>query len=294
MPSANFKSYVSLHLIVFIWGFTGVLGDLISVREDSLVWYRMLLAAGFIRLWLLATKTPLYVPRREFKNLIVTGMLIGVHWVLFFTAINVSNVSITLAMFSLGAFFAAVLEPLFYGRKMLWYEIFFGLVIMGALVIIMQVEFRYLWGMILALLAVLVGVLFTLINGKLTQKYDARVITYYEFLAGFALVSVIVAARGKFNAAFFDISTKDWGLLLLLSSVCTAWAFTASVSVMRKLSPYTVMLTTNLEPVYGIVLAWLLLGEDEQMSPGFYIGAALIVAVVALNGVIKARTSEQG
>lgn len=294
MPSANFKSYLSLHFIVFIWGFTGVLGDLISIREDSLVWYRMLLAAGFIRLWLLATKTPLKVPRREFKNLIVTGMLIGVHWVLFFTAINVSNVSITLAMFSLGAFFAAVLEPLFYGRKMLWYEIFFGLVIMGALVIIMQVEFRYLWGMILALLAVLVGVLFTLINGKLTQKYDARVITYYEFLAGFALVSVIVAVRGKFNAAFFDISARDWGLLLLLSSVCTAWAFTASVSVMRKLSPYTVMLTTNLEPVYGIVLAWLLLGEDEQMSAGFYIGAALIVAVVALNGIIKAKTSQKG
>lgn len=293
MPSANFKSYLSLHFIVFIWGFTGVLGDLISIREDSLVWYRMLLAAVFIRLWLLATKTPLTVPRREFKNLIVTGMLIGVHWVLFFTAINVSNVSITLAMFSLGAFFAAVLEPLFYGRKMLWYEIFFGLVIMGALVIIMQVEFRYLWGMILALLAVLVGVLFTLINGKLTQKYDARVITYYEFLAGFALVSVIVAARGKFNAAFFDISARDWWLLLLLSSVCTAWAFTASVSVMRKLSPYTVMLTTNLEPVYGIVLAWLLLGEDEQMSAGFYIGAALIVAVVALNGIIKAKTSQQ-
>lgn len=281
-------------MIVFIWGFTGVLGDLISVREDSLVWYRMLLAAGFIRLWLYATKTPLHIPKGEFRNLVVTGMLIGVHWVLFFTAINVSNVSITLAMFSLGAFFAAVLEPLFYGRKMLWYEIFFGLVIMGALVIIMQVEFRYVWGMILALLAVLVGVLFTLINGKLTQKYDARVITYYEFLAGFALVSVIVAARGKFNAAFFDISMRDWGLLLLLSSVCTAWAFTASVSVMRKLSPYTVMLTTNLEPVYGIVLAWLLLGEDEQMSPGFYIGAALIVAVVALNGVIKARTSQQG
>src|SRR5690606_37623385 len=98
----------------------------------------------------------------------------------------------------------------------------------------------------------------------------------------------------KFNAAFFDIAARDWGLLLLLSSVCTAWAFTASVSVMRKLSPYTVMLTTNLEPVYGIVLAWLLLGEDEQMSAGFYIGAALIVAVVALNGVIKARTSQQG
>lgn len=278
---------------MFIWGFTGVLGDLISIREDSLVWYRMLLAAVFIRLWLLATKTSLSVPKTEIKNLVITGMLIAIHWVLFFTAINVSNVSITLAMFSLGAFFAAVLEPLFYGRKMLWYEIFFGLVIMGALVVIMQVEFRYVWGMILALLAVLVGVIFTLINGKLTQKYDARVITYYEFLAGFALVTVIVAARGKFNAAFFDISTRDWWLLLLLSSVCTAYAFTASVSVMRRLSPYTVMLTTNLEPVYGIVLAWLLLGEDEQMSVGFYIGAALIVAVVALNGVVKARTEQK-
>ncbi|HEY0091627.1 MAG TPA: DMT family transporter [Flavobacterium sp.] len=287
MPAANIKSYLQLHLIIFIWGFTAVLGELISIREASLVWYRMLLAGLFLLLFSKFTKKKLSLPYKEASKLIFVGILIAIHWILFFTAINISNVSITLAMFSMGAFFASILEPIFYKRKMLWYEVLFGLIIMAGLFMIMQVEFRYLNGILCALSSVFVGVLFTLFNGKLIQDHDSTVIALYEFFAGFLMVTVYLIFLGKFTPQFFEVSGRDWMLIILLASVCTAYAFTSAVHVMRKLSPYTVMLTTNLEPVYGIVLAYFIIGGDEKMSLSFYIGSAIILATVIMNGVIK-------
>ena len=285
----NLKSYLNLHLIVFIWGFTAVLGELITIREASLVWYRMLLATGFLLVYLLLAKKKLALPPKAVMKLVFVGFLIAIHWIFFFKAINISNVSITLAMFSVGAFFASVLEPLFYKRKMLWYEVLFGLVIIAGLFIIMQVEIKYLGGILAALFSVFVGVLFTLFNGKLIQEHDSTIITLYEFFAGFLFVSVYLLFDGKFTPAFFQVSTNDWLLILLLSSVCTAYAFTASVNVMKRLSPYTVMLTTNLEPVYGIILAYFIIGESEKMSVSFYIGSAIILLTVILNGIIKSK-----
>lgn len=283
----NLKSYLNLHLIVFIWGFTAVLGELITIREASLVWYRMLLATGFLLVYLILVQKKLILPPKAIIKLVFVGFLIAVHWIFFFKAINISNVSITLAMFSVGAFFASILEPLFYKRKMLWYEVFFGLVIIAGLFMIMQVEIKYLEGILCALFSVFVGVLFTLFNGKLIQEHDSTIITLYEFFAGFLFVSVYLLFDGKFTPAFFEVSSNDWLLILLLSSVCTAYAFTASVNVMKRLSPYTVMLTTNLEPVYGIILAYFIIGEDEKMSIPFYIGSAIILLTVILNGIIK-------
>ncbi|OYQ49259.1 DMT family transporter [Flavobacterium aurantiibacter] len=199
------------------------------------------------------------------------------------------NVSVTLAMFSAGAFLASILEPLFYRRRMLWYEMLFGLVIIGGLFTIMNVNLHYQAGALCALLSVFVGVLFTLCNGKLTQQHDPSVITLYEFFSGFLFVSLYLWSQGTFDEAFFAVSGHDWLLILVLSSVCTAYAFTASVQVMKKLSPYTVMLTTNLEPVYGIVLAYFLLGQREHMDASFYIGASVIIVTVILNGVVKGR-----
>lgn len=287
MRSGNFKSYLHLHLIVFIWGFTAVLGELISIRDASLVWYRMLFAGIFMLVYLMVTRKSFLLPLKNVLQLIFVGLLIAIHWVFFFRAIDISNVSVTLAMFSTGAFFASILEPIFYKRKMLWYEIFFGLIIITGLCLIMNVEMRYLEGMLCALFSVFVGVIFTIFNGKLIQKFDAAVISLYEFFAGFLFVSIYLAYEGRFNAAFFHISSKDWMYLLILSSVCTAYAFTASVNVMRKLSPYTVMLTTNLEPVYGIFLAFFIIGDDEKMSVPFYIVSAIILATVIANGIVK-------
>jgi len=281
------KSYLNLHLIVFIWGFTAVLGELITIREASLVWYRMLVAGIFMLLYVIITKKPWRLPARALSKLIGVGFLIALHWLFFFKAINVSNVSITLAVFSTGAFFASILEPIFFNRKMLWYEVFFGLIIIGGLLMIMQVESHYLEGMLYALLSVFIGVTFTLFNGKLILEYDPSVITLYEFFAGVLLITGYLFYEGAFTPEFFQVSADDWTLIIVLSSVCTAYAFTASVNVMKKLTPYTVMLTTNMEPVYGIILAFFILGEKEKMSFGFYIGAVIILATVILNGVLK-------
>lgn len=170
---------------------------------------------------------------------------------------------------------------------MLWYEVFFGLIIIGGLLMIMQVEGHYLEGMLYALLSVFLGVTFTLFNGKLILKYDPSVITLYEFFAGVVLISGYLLYEGTFTPEFFQVSTDDWILIIVLSSICTAYAFTASVNVMKKLTPYTVMLTTNMEPVYGIILAYFILGEKEKMSFGFYIGAVIILMTVILNGILK-------
>lgn len=287
MRNDKLRSYFSLHLIVFIWGFTAVLGALISIDADALVWYRMLFAGVFLLVFIVYKKKSFSVPPKELMKLIFVGFLIAIHWIFFFKAIHISNVSITLAVFSLGAFVTSLLEPIFYGRKVVWYEVFFGLVIIAGLGIILQVEIEYFEGMMYAFAAVIVGVLFTLINGKLTDRHDSSVITFYEFIAGVVFISIYFLFENKFTANFFILTTNDWLLLLILSSVCTAYAFTVSVKIMQKLSPYTIMLTTSLEPVYGIILAYFILGDKEKMSFEFYIGALLIVATVILNGIVK-------
>ncbi len=287
MQKDNLKSYLNLHLIVFIWGFTAILGALITIQADALVWYRMLLATVFLFLFILFKKESFRIPIKEFFKLIFVGLLIALHWIFFFQAIHVSNVSITLAVFSLGAFLASILEPVFYGRKVLWYEVFFGLIIIAALAMILKVEINYFEGILYALISIIIGVLFTLMNGKLIEKHEPSVITFYEFLAGVIFITIYFLLTHKFNADFFILSTSDWVYLLILSSICTAYAFTASVKVMRILSPYTVMLTTSLEPVYGIILAFFIIGEKEKMSTEFYFGAVLIVVTVILNGVVK-------
>ncbi|WP_417939911.1 DMT family transporter [Flavobacterium sp. RS13.1] len=287
MRNDNLKSYLNLHLIVFIWGFTAILGALITIDADNLVWYRMLLALIFLGAFIIYKKQSFRVPVKELFKLVFVGLLIALHWIFFFKAIHVSNVSITLSIFSLGAFFASLLEPLFYGRKILWYEVFFGLIIIAGLALILQVEIKYLTGVYYALASIILGVVFTLLNGKLISDHEPSLITFYEFGAGVFFISLYFLVQGKFTAEFFTISLNNWVLLLILASVCTAYAFTASVKVMQRLTPYTVMLTTNLEPVYGIILAYFILGGKEKMSTEFYIGALIIVITVILNGVFK-------
>ena len=172
MQNDKLKSYINLHLIVFIWGFTAILGALITITADAIVWYRMFLAAAFLFVFILFKKKSFRIPLNSFFKLIFVGFLIAMHWITFFHAIHVSNVSITLSVFSLGAFFASLLEPLFYGRKVLWYEVFFGLIIIAGLGMIMKVEVNYLNGMLYALVSIILGVLFTLMNGKLIKNHD--------------------------------------------------------------------------------------------------------------------------
>jgi drug/metabolite transporter (DMT)-like permease len=287
MQNDKLKSYLNLHLIVFIWGFTAILGALITINPEAIVWYRMLFAAVFLVFYLLYTKHSFRISIKDLLKLTFVGLLIAIHWIFFFKAIQVSNIAVTLSIFSLGAFFTSILEPLFYKRKVLWYEVFFGLIIIAGLTLILQFEINYLEGILYALAAVILGVLFTLINGKLIEKQEPAIISFYEFLSGTCFISVYFLFENEFTIDFFTLTAKDWILILILSSICTAYAFTAAVKVMRKLSPYTVMLTTNLEPVYGIILAYYIIGGKEKMSSEFYIGAVIILITVISNGIIK-------
>lgn len=294
MLNDKVKSYLHFHLIVFIWGFTAVLGALITLEAVPLVWYRMLLASIFIFLWIKWKKKKLRLAPKRVGVMIIAGVVIAVHWLTFFGAIKVSNVSITLALLSTGAFFTSILEPIFYKRKVIWYEILFGIIVIIGLYIIFKVETEYVLGILLALLSAFLSAVFSLINGKLAKQEDASVISFYELLTGAAAISIYLLivtffGKGGFSFAFFNISAEDWMWLLILASVCTAYAFIASVAVMRHLSPYTIMLTINLEPVYGILLAFWVFGSDEAMAPGFYYGAAIILTTVILNGFLKTR-----
>ena len=197
-------------------------------------------------------------------------------------------------MLSTGAFFTSILEPIFYKRKVIWYEILFGLFVIIGLYIIFKVEGDYLTGILYALCSAFLSSIFSLINGKVAQQYNPSMISFYELLGGVGIVTIYLLGvtifgdtTEGFTVSFFQLSTSDWMFMLLLASVCTGYAFIGSVQVMKYLSPYTVMLTNNLEPVYGILLAFLIFGESEKMNPQFYFGAIIILSTVVLNGIFK-------
>jgi drug/metabolite transporter (DMT)-like permease len=289
MLNDNTKSYLHLHLIVFIWGFTAILGRLITLDALPLVWFRMFFALGFIFVFIKYKKMPIKIPKRILLNFLIAGLIIALHWFTFFRAIKVSNVSITLACLSTGAFFTSLIEPIFFGKKIIWYEIFFGLIVVFGLSIIFNVEGRYIEGIVLALISAFLSASFSVVNSKFVKKYNPTVISYYELAGGVLFFSIFLIFNNSFNSEFFQLTMSDFIYLLLLSSVCTAYAFIASTSVMKFLSPYTVMLTINLEPIYGIILAVLIFEDKEQMSSQFYIGAVIILLTVILNGILKSR-----
>jgi drug/metabolite transporter (DMT)-like permease len=300
MPSDNVKSYLHLHLIVFIWGFTAILGALISLEALSLVWFRMLFAAFFVLLYIFYSKKSLKVSIPTLLQFLVAGLVIAVHWFTFFKAIKLSNVSLTLACLSTGAFFASIIEPIVLGKKVNWYDVIFGLIVVVGLYFIalsthvgegslFNSESNNLLAIGLALFSAFLSALFAVINSRFVKKHDSTIISFYELLGGVVFFSLFIMATEGFSTSFFDISTNDFLLLLILSTICTAYAFIASTQVMRYLSPYTVMLTINLEPVYGIILAVILFKEKETMTPMFYFGAVIIILTVIVNTIMKTR-----
>ncbi len=235
-------------------------------------------------------RMPLKIPIKTVIVFLVAGLIIALHWVTFFKAIKVSNVSVTLACLSTGAFFTSLLEPVFFGRKVIWYEVLFGVFVAGGLYLIFRFEGDYLYGITLALTSAFLSAVFSIINGKYAKLYNPSVISLYEVFGGVLFLSLYLLFTGGFTAEFFNVSATDWIWLFALGSFCTAYAFIASVEVMKFLSPYTVMLTINLEPVYGIILALIVFNEKEKMSWTFYIGVAIIITTVILNGVLKKYT----
>ncbi len=290
MQNDKVKSHLHLHFLVFIAGFTAIIGELISIGAVSLVWYRMLIAGVLMFLYIRFRKFSLKISRKVLIQFLIAGGIIALHWITFFEAINQSNVSITLAMFSTGAFFASLIEPIIYQRKLIWYEILFGLIVVVGVVIITQNEYTYINGILLGISSAFFSSLFSVLNGKFVAKNTASVISFYEFIGGVVLVSLYIFFFGSgFTDNFFVLEKNDLIYLLVLGSICTAYAFIAATDIMKVLSPYTVVLTYNLEPLYGIFLALLFFPETEQMSVNFYIGTVIILLVVVFDAVLKRK-----
>ena len=220
MPNVKLQNYLHFHFIVFIWGFTAILGELISIEAIPLVWYRMLMASGFIYLYIRFRKVSLRINPKLLSVLCVAGLIIALHWITFFAAIKVSNVSITLAVLSTGAFFTSILEPIFYKRKLIWYEVVFGLMVICGLYIIFNVEGDYVLGIIYAICSAFLSSIFSLINGKIAKQHTPSMISFYELLSGVAFVTIYlfgVSFFGNeeegFTISFFQLSSLDLSLI---------------------------------------------------------------------------------
>ena len=291
MPSAKFKNYLHLHFLVFIAGFTAVLGDLISIGSIELVWYRMMMATALMFAYLVIIKGWFRPKRKQYVYYALAGFCIALHWITFFESIKRANVSIALSMFSCGAFFASILEPLFFKRRLRLYELVFGLLVVVGIVLITRSEIQYLDGIIIGISSAFFSTLFSVMNGKfINTNNNATAISVIEFAFGVILISLYLLWNGQLlDPQFFQLSGSDWLYLFLLASICTAYAFIAALNIMKYISPYTVVLSYNLEPVYGILLALLVFPEQEKMSFQFYLGALLVIVVVMANGVITRR-----
>ncbi len=290
------KNLLLLHFIVFIWGWSPILGKLLNLENViafQLVWFRMLITIITISIYLIATKRNIRVSKNDFYKLIGIGAIIAFHWFCFYNAINVSNVSVTLVAFATGTLFTSLIEPIFYKRKIIRYEIVFGMVIIAAIAMIFKVETQFAWGIIFGMLAALTSSLFTVFNGLMVRRIPSSVIAIYELSGGFIVLSIYLLFTGEFSSHFFTITPYAWLWLSILSVLGTAFPFIASVNLMKKISPYTITLTVNLETVYGIVIAYFLWKQNESMTVGFYIGTFVILSTIFGNAIFKQYLKRQ-
>lgn len=272
--------------MVLILGFTAILGKLIEVEVYALVWYRILIAIVGIAIYMLIWKRSFIIPGQALLTICLSGLILSCHWLLFFSAIKVSNVSITLVCLSISPLIVSFLEPLAFKRQIRKYEVVFSIIVVIGLGFIFRIETGYSSGIILALSAAFLSSVLSIINAKLILKYSSPIISFYELVGGLIGLSLYIAVIGIEKSRFVP-SIPDVGYLLILGLICTAFAYIKAVEVMKVLSPYTVMLTINMEPVYGIVLALLIFGESEYMQSGFYAGAGLIFLTILGNNLIN-------
>ena len=290
MLNARFKSLLHLHFLVFIWGFTSILGALMNKNSFEIVWFRVVIASSLIAVYFLFFKRELFkVPTKALVYFALGGLLISVHWILFFHAIKISSVSITLSVLSSASLMTSFLEPLLYKKKIRTYEVFFGFFVVIGLSMIFKAEKDSSIGIYVALLSTLLSVLFTLLNGKLIEHYQSSSISFYQLLFGSLFLSLWLIFVLEIPSNFFVLKGYDPLWIFLLASICTAYAFIASVEIMKQLSPYTIMISLNMEPIYAILFSIYIFGEKEIMSVNFYFGVLIILVSVIGNGIYKAR-----
>ena len=278
-------------MIVFLWGFTAILGKMIHANAQILVFYRMLFAAVFLYIFIRFFKREsLNISRKLMIQLAIIGGFMAFHWFCFFYSIKVSNVSIALSCLSLSTLFASILEPIVFKRKIDISEVVMGIVIVICMGLIFKTEFQYKEGIFYGILTALFGTIFSVFNGRIFGKTSSGNIIFYEIFSGFLILTVLYVFMGQISY-LNEISYRDLALIILLASVFTAFPMLESVNLMKYISPFTLILTVNLEPVYGIILAFFIFGDSEEMSPIFYIASLIMILAIVANGIIKARRS---
>lgn len=294
MQKNNLKHFIHLHFLVFIAGFTAVLGELITNSSVSIVWHRMLIASILTIFFILLKKKSLKIKLKQLLKYSFLGLIIALHWITFFEGIEQSNISVTLAMFSTAAFFTSFLEPLFFKRKIIFYEIILGLLVVIGVFLIFNAEFNFINGIILGILSAFFASLFSVLNGVMIKNDSAIKISFYEFVSGVIFITIYLIFTENINTLYIDnYLSLNYLYIFILGSVCTAYAFIASVYLLKFITPYSVVLTYNLEPIYGILLALLFFGDNEKMSFQFYIGLFLILSSVLINMYVK-KTLNKG
>ena len=288
MQKDNIRHHIHLHFLVFIAGFTAILGKLITNSPISIVWHRMFIALIVIFLFVAITRKKLKTSYQNIFKYAILGFVISLHWITFFMSIDYSNVTIALSMMSTTAFFTSFIEPFFFSRKIIAHELLLSILVIIAIFLILNSELNYSVGIILGIFSAFFASIFSVLNGLLIKNEKAYKISFYEFLFGVVFISILLIITGRLDdlliESFFSV---NYLYISILGVVCTAYAFIAAVYLLNYITPYSAVLTYNLEPVYGILLALIIFGESEQMSSNFYIGLLLILFSVFLNFYLK-------
>lgn len=299
----TFKYQILLHFIVFIWGFTAILGEFIQLGSLELVWYRM--AIAFLSLFIyaiIAKKNPFFPDRSNFIRVLLVGGIVGLHWITFFAAIKVSSVSVAVIAMSSSTFFMALLEPLVFKRRVRIYEILLSFAILGGIFMIQyflesdenkKIGGNAALGITLALTSSFLATVFTVINGTFIQKMDSLRITIWEMMGGLIVTSCAILYFSGVDLNRFVMTEGETIAVLTLAIVCTSFAFLASTWVMKYVTPFTVSISVNMEPIYAMILAIIIYPEKETMPFEFYMGAGIIILAVFLNAFFKSKFSSK-
>ena len=282
------SDYLKLHFLVFIWGFTVIIGLFISVSAFEIVLYRTAISALGCYFLLKWHKIDTRISRDDLVKLLLTGVLVFGHWFLFFLSARLSNASVCVVGLATTALWTSLLEPFSKGTKIKIYEVLLGLGVIVGLGVIFNFQLDYIWGLILSIMSAFLSASFSTINGKLTVRINHYVITYYEMAGAFLAALLFAPLAFWFDEKGFSMPTgKDIWWLSVLALVCTVYAYSVSVELLKRISVFASNLTINLEPVYGVILAFLLLDEHKQLSAGFYFGTLIIIAAVFVYPLLK-------
>ncbi|MEO7306353.1 MAG: DMT family transporter, partial [Ferruginibacter sp.] len=271
------KALIQLHIAVFLAGFTAILGVLIELNEGLLVWFRLLITVATLAIILLYKKQLVRIPFKDILRIFGVGTIVAIHWVTFYASVKYANASVALVCFSATGFFTAFFEPLILKRRISMIEVGLGLLAIAGIYIIFNFHPQYKLGVIFGIISAMGSALFPIFNKRLLVTYSPRILTLYELGGGLLALTVLVPFYlMQFPAAYYLPTTTDWLLLLVLAWLCTVLSFDLQLNALKKISAFTANLTYNLEPVYGILLAFIFLKENKELHNEFYVGVLLI------------------